>query len=42
MVILLWMITSAFTIRGMISGALFFSPAVAELPESVEMSTIEA
>lgn len=40
-VVLFWIVTSAFTIRGTINGALFFSPAVAELPDPVEVSTAE-
>ncbi|KAH6696764.1 sulfite efflux pump SSU1 [Leptodontidium sp. MPI-SDFR-AT-0119] len=40
-VILFWMVTSAYTIRGTISGDLFFSPAIVDLPDTVEMSTME-
>lgn len=40
-VVLFWIVAFAYTIRGSISGDLFFSPAVVDLPDSMEMSTIE-
>lgn len=38
-VVLFWIVASVYTLRGTISGALFFSPALADLPNSEEMST---
>ncbi|KAH6666416.1 putative C4-dicarboxylate transporter/malic acid transport protein [Halenospora varia] len=40
-IVLFWMIASVYTLRGIISGALFFSPALADLPDLEDMSTPE-
>ena len=41
MIILFWMVTSVYTVCGIVSGALFFSPALADLPDPEEKSTAE-
>jgi hypothetical protein len=42
MILLFWMVVSAQTIRGTISGAMLFSPVAAELEASKESSDSES